>query len=111
MDEKFSNFKLFFPKYSFLNSKKFQKKKNQENKWNEKMELLHIFKEIYGHTNVPQRYQHDPCLGAWVGKQRGYYFKFKISEKRMKLLNFLNFEWSPGKCFFLNLFGIKDLKN
>jgi hypothetical protein len=100
MHSKFLNFKLFHSKFFFYSKIFRKKKKNQENKWNQKMELLHVFKEIYGHSNVPQRYQHDSCLGAWVGKQRCYYYKLKISEKRIKLLNFLKFEWSPGKCFF-----------
>jgi hypothetical protein len=102
MEENFSNCKKYISKFYLFQFKKFRKKKNQENKWNEKLELLHIFKEIYGHTNVPQRYQHDPCLGAWVSKQRSYYYKLKISEKRKKLLNFLKFEWSLGKYFFFD---------
>ena len=79
--------------------KKFRKRKNQDCSWNEKFEFLHIFKEIYGHVNVPQRYQGDPCLGTWVSKQRGYFSQGKLLRSRIELLHFLNFEWSPGKGF------------
>jgi hypothetical protein len=79
--------------------KKIKKRKNQDCSWNEKFEFLHIFKELYGHTNVPQRYQIYPCLGAWVGKQRGFFSKSKLSRGRAELLLFLNFEWAPGKGF------------
>nr|UXY87654.1 hypothetical protein CcurKRNrm1_p124 [Cryptomonas curvata] len=73
--------------------------KSQECSWKEKFEYLHIFKETYGHSNVPQRYEYNPGLGAWVSKQRGYFFKSKISENRVEFLKFLNFDWAPGKHF------------
>jgi hypothetical protein len=76
--------------------------KSQDCSWKEKFEYLHIFKETYGHSNVPQRYEYNPGLGAWVGKQRGYFFKSKISEIRIELLKFLNFDWAPGKYFTFN---------
>ena len=76
--------------------------KSQECSWKEKFEYLHIFKETYGHSNVPQRYEYNPGLGAWVGKQRGYFFKSKIEENRIELLKLLNFDWAPGKHFTFN---------
>nr|UXY87164.1 hypothetical protein 1634Bnrm1_p125 [Cryptomonas sp.] len=77
--------------------------KSQDCSWKEKFEYLHIFKETYGHANVPQRYEFNPGLGAWVGKQRGYFFKDKIPKKRIELLEKLNFNWAPGKCFTFNV--------
>jgi hypothetical protein len=76
--------------------------KSQECSWREKFEYLHIFKETYGHSNVPQRYEYNPGLGAWVSKQRGYFFKSRISENRVILLKILNFDWAPGKHFTFN---------
>lgn len=86
-----------YTNYGFF--KKIRRRKNQDSSWNEKFEFLHIFKEIYGHTNVPQRFYGDPGLGSWVGKQRGYFSKSKLSRNRVELLHFLNFEWAPGKGF------------
>ncbi|ABW98054.1 hypothetical protein HAN_2g228 (nucleomorph) [Hemiselmis andersenii] len=87
----------YYHEYSCI--KKSKKGKNQECSWKEKFEFLHIFKETYGHVNVPQRYQYDPGLGSWVGKQRGYYSNSKLSCSRIDLLNMLGFEWAPGKSF------------
>lgn len=70
--------------------------------WKEKFEYLHIFKETYGHVNVPQRFEYNPGLGSWVGKQRGYFFKNKIHKNRINLLETLGFEWAPGKIFSFN---------
>mmetsp|Transcript_1101 Transcript_1101/g.2411 ORF Transcript_1101/g.2411 Transcript_1101/m.2411 type:complete len:258 (-) Transcript_1101:1689-2462(-) len=73
--------------------------KTQDFSWNRKFESLHIFKEIFGHTNVPQRYENNPCLGAWVSKQRLYFFKSKLSRNRQELLGKIGFDWAPGKSF------------
>ena len=86
----------------YVNTKKNRKNKNQESSWKEKFEFLHIFKETYGHTNVPQRYQYDPSLGSWVCKQRGYYSNGKLTCSRIELLNMVGFEWAPGKGFSFN---------
>lgn len=74
-------------------------KKNQNLGWDDKYESLDIFIEIFGHPNVPQRYEYDKRLGAWVGKQRGYFKKQQIQEGRKILLKKLNFNWAPGKIF------------
>jgi len=73
--------------------------KSQDFNWNQKFESLHIFREVFGHANVPQRYENNPCLGAWVGKQRGYYFKSKLPRNRQELLEKIGFDWAPGKFF------------
>ena len=85
--------------------------KSQECCWKEKFEYLHIFKETYGHSNVPQRYEYNPGLGAWVGKQRGYFFKSKISKNRIELLKFLNFDWAPGKHFTFNAIDVQLIQD
>jgi len=95
--KKIQSFKIFKPLKELIFFRK-----SQECCWKEKFEYLHIFKETYGHSNVPQRYEHNPGLGAWVGKQRGYFFKSKISKNRIELLKFLNFDWAPGKHFTFN---------
>jgi hypothetical protein len=74
-------------------------KKNQNCGWNDKYESLNIFIEIFGHPNVPQRYEYNRKLGAWVGKQRVYFKKQKMQEGRKILLKILNFNWAPGKIF------------
>jgi hypothetical protein len=74
-------------------------KKKQNNKWIKKVENLEWFEEIYGHTNVPQRYTNQPSLGQWVGKQRVYFRKKKLPRWRIKILDELKFNWEPGKNF------------
>jgi len=89
-------FNLFNPKHKRINH---SSKKTQDLAWNDKYEALDIFIEIFGHPNVPQRYEYDKSLGAWIGKQRGYYKKQKLPESRRFLLKILNFNWAPGKIF------------
>jgi len=42
-------------------------------------------------TQVPQHYTKDPPLGLWVHKQRSFYKKNQLTEKRLQLLNLINF--------------------
>jgi hypothetical protein len=64
-------------------------------KWTAMYHILVEYKKQHkGSTTVPIRYTKDPSLGKWVCKQRCVYNKGNLSEKRLKLLNAINFVWS-----------------
>ncbi len=60
-----------------------------DNKWDEKYEELKIFFKQNGHSSPPNIHP----LSRWVGKQRTFFKKNKLSNKRIELLNQLNFVW------------------
>lgn len=60
--------------------------------WNARYLELKLFKERYGHCNVPQRWPENPTLGSWVIRQRSY--KEYLSPDRIKKLNQLKFIWN-----------------
>jgi len=59
--------------------------------------LVEYKKHHHGLTTVPQRYTEDLSLGKWVHYQKYAYSKGSLSEKRLKLLNAINFVWSAKK--------------
>jgi hypothetical protein len=71
--------------------------------WDTRRKELATYKQVNGHTNVPQEFQTNKPLGHWVKNQRQEYRLFKknensqITTERIKSLNELDFEWSPGK--------------
>lgn len=81
--------------------------------WNQRFEELKQFKSIHGHTNVPQKYENNPSLGAWVARNRlfmrqleeegGEQMKKKskvakaVHDERMRLLKEIGLESSIGK--------------
>jgi Helicase associated domain len=38
--------------------------------WYQRLKELYDFKLKYGHTDVPQKYSDNRCLGIWINKQR-----------------------------------------
>ena len=48
-------------------------------------------------TLVQSKYTEDPSLGIWVSTQRGSYKKSRLSNKRIGLLNFIDFAWSARR--------------
>ncbi|AFP65231.1 hypothetical protein CMESO_28 (nucleomorph) [Chroomonas mesostigmatica CCMP1168] len=89
----------FFQNHPFERLHNNKSRKSQDYNWVNKLESLDSFQEMYGHTNVPQRYTYQPYLGPWVGKQRGYFLKSKLLRGRIESLKKLNFNWAPGKSF------------
>jgi glutaredoxin len=71
--------------------------------WEEHLQELTIYKQANESTNVPRLFPSNIPLGQWVGTQRTQYRLFNLNEKssmtteRIKSLNELDFEWSPGK--------------
>jgi len=68
--------------------------------WEDKFNQLKAYKESFGHTRVPRRYNNDDGLGAWVKNQRDKHRLFREGKKspltpeRIKLLDEIGFEWS-----------------
>ncbi|OEU12190.1 hypothetical protein FRACYDRAFT_162144, partial [Fragilariopsis cylindrus CCMP1102] len=59
--------------------------------WMGMYQKLVAYKKQYKSTQVPSRYTKDPPLGIWVAKQRFWYNKNKLANKRTELLNSINF--------------------
>ena len=49
------------------------------------------------HSSVPIGYKENPQLGVWVANQRQFYKKGELSQRRIDLLNQLNFDLNPLK--------------
>jgi hypothetical protein len=67
--------------------------------WIEMYSKLVEYKKQSKSTQVPCPYTEDPPLGNWVHTQRTTYKNGKLSGKRLKLLNSINFAWSAKKAF------------
>ncbi|OEU09068.1 hypothetical protein FRACYDRAFT_228936 [Fragilariopsis cylindrus CCMP1102] len=75
--------------------------------WEEMYQRLVAYRNQHNSTNVSHRYQVDPKLGqwvtdsshlgCWVSTQRQCYRKKNLMEKRMKLLNSIDFLWSVNR--------------
>ncbi|KAL7478633.1 hypothetical protein ACHAW6_004388 [Cyclotella cf. meneghiniana] len=67
--------------------------------WNKKMEELKQYKQTFGNTMVPQRYQVNPQLGTWVHTQRRQYKlmqegkKSSMTQDKIDALNAVGFVW------------------
>jgi hypothetical protein len=67
--------------------------------WEERLQELATYKQVNGHTNVPQKFPSNKPLGLWVATQRTQYKllqdgkKSLMTTERKKSLNKLDFEW------------------
>jgi hypothetical protein len=50
--------------------------------WKHMIDRLILFKDTYGHVNVPLRYDDDPALGQWVVNQRILWKKYMIDRSK-----------------------------
>jgi hypothetical protein len=62
--------------------------------WSQMYGRLLAFKEGYGHTRVPVKWQKDPKLGKWVSRMR--YERNKINLERIILLESIGFDWEKS---------------
>mmetsp|Transcript_20467 Transcript_20467/g.29184 ORF Transcript_20467/g.29184 Transcript_20467/m.29184 type:complete len:846 (+) Transcript_20467:121-2658(+) len=73
---------------------------NADNDWADRIEELKAFKAQHGNCLVPNKFNENPKLGAWVGKQRKQYKFFlegkpcNLTDERVKALDALGFVWS-----------------
>ena len=73
--------------------------------WDTRRKELATYKQVNGHTNVPQRCTSNKPLGNWVKAQRQHYKLFfregknsQMTTERIESLNELDFEWSSRKA-------------
>ncbi|OEU21483.1 hypothetical protein FRACYDRAFT_181442, partial [Fragilariopsis cylindrus CCMP1102] len=66
--------------------------------WMEMFSKLVEYKKQNKSTVVPRVYIEDPPLGLWASVQRVVNNQGKLSEKRSKLLNSVNFVWSAKEA-------------
>ena len=67
--------------------------------WGARFEELQLYKEAYGHCNVPCRWKENPPLGQWVHTQRKEFRMWRDSQQtsmnhfRFVALQDIGFEW------------------
>jgi hypothetical protein len=69
----------------------------QEERWQQKYEMLIDFKDRHGHCNVCYYDKANPDLAKWVVDQRVAYRKGKMDEHRKELLASVGFIWNIRK--------------
>ena len=86
-------------------------------RWDEKYNILKVFKEKHGHTNVPSMYNDDSTLSNWVSTQRKFYKLYMeqqpcpLTESRVNALNELDFTWDCQEALWLErLNELKEYK-
>jgi hypothetical protein len=110
-----------------FNSDQISNFRRDEGSWLSAFERLKDFKNIYGHTNVPHRFNDDkePQLGDWVGHQRKAFQIKKLTngnteyliQERKDLLNSLGFVWDLGRqpeydsTWMVHFENVKAFKN
>lgn len=75
-----------------------------EDEWHLKYNKLKEFTIKHGHSNVPSTYS-DKILAQWVSDNRKMRKHNKLSQKRIDLLNELNFEWDLKNALWLQNFN------
>lgn len=76
--------------------------------WFDFYDKLIIFKNKFGHCNVPHTYKEIPKLYTWIITQRQFFKNNRLDLNKKKLLDDLNFCWDVK---FLDLKNrIEDLK-
>lgn len=73
--------------------------------WDERYGELVRFREKHGHCNVPDTFLENPRLGSWVGIQRSYFKKNKLSQDKIEKLNLVGFLWNPFDAAWNEMFN------
>ena len=68
--------------------------------WVFRFEQTQVFREIFGHYLIPQRYHKDPSLGSWICRQRFLFKNAIVKSGRNLLLKQLNFNSLIPKNFY-----------
>jgi len=63
--------------------------------WEEKLRRLEAFRERFGHTQVPKKWEEDRELAEWVAGQRKLRRLGKLRSERETRLAALGFDWQP----------------
>jgi hypothetical protein len=75
-EDRFNSKKLASIAVSYGPIQKKQAAKAEE-AWNQRLAELHEFKAEHGHCNVPQKYEKNASLGAWVARNRLFMRQFE----------------------------------
>jgi len=70
----------------------------RKSNWNRMFEALETYKDRYGDCNVPSSWPENKQLASWVGKQRSNQRQSKLSEKKLKRLDKIGFEWGQKEA-------------
>jgi hypothetical protein len=80
--------------------------KRQQSRWDSMFTRLIAFKEKHGHCLVPNRFEKDRSLGAWVSTQRRHYkvmmskdfdhTSTPLTTERIQKLNDVGFAWASS---------------
>jgi superfamily II DNA or RNA helicase len=63
--------------------------------WERSFSELKAYKSKYGNCRVSRSYKLNKSLRTWVGSQRSFYAKGKLSGERVAKLESIGFEWDP----------------
>jgi len=83
-----------------------------EESWNKMYNKLSAFQRKYKHCNVLHRWPQNISLGSWVHTQRMNYKKKKLPQKKIILLNKIEFSWDPMEEAWNTFYQkLKEYKN
>jgi hypothetical protein len=71
--------------------------------WEQMYERLVVYKKSHGNCNVPQRWEQDRLLAAWVITQRQR--KDQLLPDRIQRLEKMGFDWNPLKTYWDQMYG------
>jgi superfamily II DNA or RNA helicase len=77
-----------------------------EAQWEDKFERLVAFSKREGHANVPRHYPDDVQLANWVGNQRAFKRRGRITPERIARLEAIGFRWDPPDAFWDEQFRV-----
>ena len=77
---------------------------SKEARWQEMYGRLRDYVKRYGNCLVPAKWEKDLALGAWVGNQRQFRARGRLSNERISLLDKLGFIWRPHHSLWDKMF-------
>ena len=100
-----------YSEYSFSTDSYNNGPVSNDERWQIRFNELKEYKEKYGDTLVPNRYDVNPQLGRWVDNQRVKYKRNQLSDERIHRLNELGFVWDANEAFWEEMFAeLKEYK-
>ncbi len=74
----------------------------------EMLARLTQFRNQFGHCRVPDMWEEDPQLAAWVGNQRQLKKRGLLSADRIQRLNAIEFVWDPYESHWEEMFALLE---
>eukprot|EP01051_Picozoa_sp_SAG22_P000934 SAG22_NODE_31_length_27697_cov_7.384376_5_plen_114_part_00 len=73
---------------------------SRHEEWQVQLEQLQVYRANHGDCDVPHRWEENPALGKWVGRQRAARKRLdrsqdssRITPERVEVLTAMGFEW------------------